>query len=408
MVTTRMQPPVSRRDDLVNPIDLHSARRAFDDNVPLTVGIEEELMLLDAVTLDLAPRATELIGALGGDPRFKLELPAAQIELVTPPAATVGVALRELIGARATLAAAAAGLGLRVAGAGAHPFAPPLAALNGGSRYDLTRAEYGIVAETQLVFGVHVHVAVGDAGATIAVHDALRSRLPELAALAAAAPYYAGRDTGLASVRPELAALLPRQGVPPALGSFEAFVAELAWGAAACGLRDARRWWWELRPHAGYGTLEVRVCDAQPDARGVGAIAAVVHALVADLAERHAAGALPPPAAGWRIAENRWAACRDGLAGTMADLDTGVREPTAERVKRMLCELGPAAERLGAAAQLADAHALLADGGEATRQRAVGAARGAHGLAAWLAERFHAQQQPPPVAAVAGGMADVR
>jgi hypothetical protein len=75
----------------------------------------------------------------------------------------------------------------------------------------------------------------------------------------------------------------------------------------------------------------------------------------------------------------------------------------------MLCELGPAAERLGAAAQLADAHALLADGGEATRQRAVGAARGAHGLAAWLAERFHAQQQqPPPVAAVAGGMADVR
>lgn len=363
-------------------------RTRFDEVTPLTVGVEEELMLLDAATLELAPRAVELLRALDGDPRFKLELPAAQLELLTSPAATVAEALGELRGARADLAAAAERLGLRVAGAGAHPFSAALGELNTGARYDMTRADYGVVAEAQLIFGLHVHVAVGDADATIAVHDALRSRLPELAALAAAAPYYLGRDTGLASIRPEITGLLPRQGVPPVLGSIDDFAAQLAWGAAAGAVPEPRRWWWELRPHPGYGTLEVRVCDTQADARGAGAIAAVVHALVAELSARHAAGELAPAVATWRITENRWSACRDGLRGQMADLHSGRREPTAERVGRLLGELRPAAHRLGCDDELADAFVLLDAGGEATRQRMVGAERGVRGLTAWLAERF--------------------
>jgi carboxylate-amine ligase len=373
-------------------MNIQSLRARFDETTPLTVGVEEELMLLDADTLELAPRAVELLEALGGDPRFKLELPAAQLELLTSPSATVTEALCELRAARADLAAAADGLGLRVAGAGTHPFSAGLGELNAGRRYDITRAEYGTVAEAQLVFGLHVHVAVGGADATIAVHDALRSLLPELAALGAAAPYYAGRDTGLASIRPEISGLLPRQGIPPVLGSIEEFAAQLAWGAAAGAVPEPRCWWWELRPHAGYGTLEVRVCDTQPDARGAGAMTAVVHALVAELSARHAAGDLPPTAASWRLAENRWSACRHGLGGHMADLESGRRERTAERVGRLLEQLSPAAHRLGCDAELADAHALLDDGGEAARQRAVCAERGVRGLTAWLSERFLASE----------------
>jgi carboxylate-amine ligase len=376
-------------------MDIHALRQPFDETTPLTVGIEEELMLLDAETLDLAPRAAELLRALGGDPRFKLELPAVQLELLTPPSATVGDAVAHLRAAREDLAEAAEPLGLRLAGAGVHPFAAPLGELNDGERYERTREDYGIVAEAQLLCGLHVHVAVGDADAAIAVHDTLRAYLPDLAALAAAAPYYAGRDTGLASVRPEIATLLPRQGVPPVLGSVAAFAAELAWGAATGAVPEPRRWWWELRPHTTFGTLEVRVCDTQPDVRGAGAVAGVVHALVAELTARHARGELPPPAAGWRIAENRWSACRYGLAGTMADLETGRREPTARRVARLLDDLAPAARRVGATAELGEARDLLRDGGDAARQRAVGAARGAHGLTAWLADRFLADELPP-------------
>jgi carboxylate-amine ligase len=372
-------------------MDVRFLRTRFDEATPLTVGVEEELMLLDAGTLELAPRAVELLDALGADPRFKLELPAAQLELLTPPATTVAEVLCHLRAARGDLATAAQRLGLRVAGAGAHPFSAGLGELNAGGRYDVTRAEYGAVAQAQLVFGLHVHVAVGGADATIAVHDALRSRLPELAALAAAAPYYAGRDTGLASIRPEISGLLPRQGIPPVLRGIEGFAAQLDWGAAAGTVPDPRCWWWELRPHPSYGTLEVRVCDSQPVARGVGAIAAVVHALVAELSARYGAGDLPPAADGWRIAENRWSACRHGLGGEMTDLESGRREPTAERVGRLLDELRPAARRLGCDAELADARALLDDGGEAARQRVVCSERGLRGLTAWLAGRFVAR-----------------
>jgi carboxylate-amine ligase len=125
-------------------------------------------------------------------------------------------------------------------------------------------------------------------------------------------------------------------------------------------------------------------------------MAAVVHALVAELSARHAAADLPPAAATWRIAENRWSACRHGLGGHMADLESGRREATAELVGRLLDELGPTARRLGCDAELADARVLLDDGGEATRQRAVCAERGLRGLTAWLAERFVAGDEPSP------------
>jgi glutamate---cysteine ligase / carboxylate-amine ligase len=349
------------RDSLPTAAEL---RAAFDQPDPVTVGLEEELMLLDAETLDLAPHAPEVLAELGGDPRFKLEMPAAQLEIVTAPHPTVAAAAEELARAREYLQHAVAGR-FRLAGAGAHPFATGEGPLNPGPRYEAIGAEYAAVARRQLVFGLHIHVAIRGADRALAVYNALRSYLPELAALAANAPFYEGRDSGLASVRSRISGLLPRQGVPPALDSFEAYADALRW----CGFDDPRQWWWELRLHPLFGTVEVRVPDTQRTVAETAAIGAVVHALATRLAERHDAGEALPVAESWRIDQNRWSACRHGLDGTMTDLATGRREPTRERVATLL-GVEPPLEH------------------PAARQREIAAERGLHGLVAWLADGF--------------------
>jgi carboxylate-amine ligase len=362
-------------------------REAFAGDAPMTVGLEEELMLLDPETLDLAPRAEDVLERVPGDPRFRRELPAAQLEIVLPPAGTVSEAVAALAAARADLAGAAAGTAL-LAGAGAHPFADVEGVLNTGERYDAIARHYGWVARRQLVFGQHVHVAVRPADRALAVFNALRSYLPLLAALASNAPFYGGADTGLASVRPTLCDLLPRQGVPPPMASWDELDAAMGWGVSAGAMAHHAQWWWEARLHPVFGTLEVRVPDAQTTVSEAAAVAAVVHALVGWLAERHDAGEALPVAPSWRIAENRWSACRYGIDGTIADLVTGEVAPTRARLSALLDDLAPAAERLGCAVELAGARERL-QAGSADRQREVADARGgAHGLVTWLAERF--------------------
>lgn len=344
-------------------------------------------MLLEPGTLDLSPCAGDALVALGGDPRFKPELPAAQIESVTAPRPTVGAAARDLRSARGDLAAALEGRA-RVAAAGAHPFAAALGELTEGLRYGELAEEYASIARRQLVFGLHVHVAVVGAQVAVAVHDALRSHLPELAALTANAPFHEGRDSGLASVRPRIAAMLPRQGVPPALGSWEAFEAALRWGASAGTLPDARRWWWELRLHPTFGTIEVRLADTQTTVGETAAYAALVHALVTWLAERARAGEPLTVAPTWRITENAFIAARDGLDAQLADLHTGEREPVRDRLERLFEELAPVAARCGCGAELEHARALAAGPGGAGRQRAAARRAGLGGLVAWLADRL--------------------
>ena len=361
-------------------------RSAFERVDSLTVGVEEELMLLDPETLDLAPRAGELIERTDGDPRFKLELPAAQIEILSPPLGSVAEAAEFLAAARRDLAAAAEGL-VRLGGAGVHGFAAVEGEVNPGERYRRTLEAYGRVARRQLVFAFQVHVAVPGPERALAVYNAMRSYLPELLALSANAPFYAGEDTGLATVRPKIAELLPRQGVPPAIESWERFAAELAWGERAGGVPEPRVWWWELRPHPIHGTIEVRVPDTQATVRDAAAVAAVAHSLAAWLAARHDAGELPPPASTWRIEENRWAALRGGVHGELADLETGERTPTRQRLDGLLDRLGPTAAAIGCADQLAAARELAAANG-ADRQRERARDCGPRAAVADLADRF--------------------
>jgi carboxylate-amine ligase len=366
----------------------------FDSVEPFTVGLEEEAMLLDPDTLDLAEVAPELLARLGeGVAPFKLELPASQIELVTPPRRSAADVTADLARARGELLVASAGL-VRPAAAGVHPFSAPAGTLNRGPRYDRAATDYGWVARRQLVCALQVHVAVGGAERTLAVYNALRSELPLLAALAANAPVYGGADTGLASVRPAICALLPRQGIPPAFESWDELAGALRWGAATGQVPEPGFWWWELRPHPRFGTLELRVPDAQTTLADASAVAAVAHALVVELAERHDAGELPPPAPSWRIAENRWSASRHGVEGTLADLETGEPRPTRERLAQLLDRLQPVAERVDAEAGLAAARELV-DRNGALRQRAVVDESGPRGVASWLADRFGAALGAP-------------
>ncbi len=299
---------------------------AFDAAPAFTVGIEEELMLLDPETLELAPRALDVLARLDDDARFKAELPASQLEILTAPHADVRETVAELQAGRQRLAECLEGEVLPAA-AGVSPLGSGVGELNDLPPYAHTLREYGPVAGRQLVCALQVHVAVNGAERALAVYNAARGYLPLLAALAANAAVYEGRDTGFASIRPKLSELLPRQGVPPALESWEEYAEALRWGAESGAFPGPGAWWWELRPRPRWGTLEFRVPDSQRTIAEAAAIAAVIQALVVWLAGSEApAGAVPT----WRIEENRWSACRHGVEGSMADLETGAVKSTRE------------------------------------------------------------------------------
>jgi carboxylate-amine ligase len=214
----------------------------------------------------------------------------------------------------------------------------------------------------------------------------MRGWLPELLALAANAPFYDGEDSGLATVRPKVNELLPRQGVPPAIPSWEDWAGALRWGAALGTVPEARVWWWELRPHPAFGTLEVRVPDAQTTVEDAVGVVAVIHCLAHWLAQRHDAGEELAAAPTWRIEENRWRALSRGLDGELADLRTGEIATARERLRALFDQLEPSARELGCERELGFAR-TLADAGGAERQRAA-AGGDARAAVAWLIGRY--------------------
>jgi carboxylate-amine ligase len=216
------------------------------------------------------------------------------------------------------------------------------------------------------------------------VYNAARSYLPELGALAANSPFFDGHDSHLASARRSLMGAFHRSGVPPAFRTWEDFAAFVEWGRRGRLFPDASHFWWELRPHARYGTVELRAADTQTRVEDALAVAVVFQSLAAWLAERHDAGETLPVHDTVRIEENAWRSMRYGVRGWMVDLEDGEPAPARERIGRLLDELEPVAERLGGADGLRTARALLLDNG-AERQRYVEAAEGLDGLVRWLA-----------------------
>ncbi|HEY9333801.1 MAG TPA: glutamate-cysteine ligase family protein [Kribbella sp.] len=349
----------------------HCVRSVFDRTVAGTIGLEEEILLVRRDSWLPAP-AADVVADIG-DPRVKQELPSCQVEIATSVHTSAVDAVGELRWGRARIAAACAADVVPIAAA-VHPLADLPVALAPTDRADGLKARYGEMIGRQLVSSVQIHLAFGDADCTLGVYHALRDLLPELAALAGAAPFAAGRDTGLCSVRPIIASELPRQGVPPIIASWTQFAEDLKWAVQG---RESE-WWWELRPHIRYGTLELRVLDVQATSDRTEAIVRFVSALVARLTDLYYRGELAPPAPTWRIAENRWAALRHGVRGELLDLRTG----TARSTSRCLYDLIDAAEPY-APGDLDDVRALVADP-PVEQLRSLGP----HKLMPWLAEVF--------------------
>jgi carboxylate-amine ligase len=239
----------------------------------LTLGVEEELFLVDPETLDLAPGVERLLGPEG----IKTELFSCFVETNTPVCETATEALGELRRLRALVAERAAGVGLAVAAAGSHPFGvaarQPIVQ---EQRYLDMVAELGKLALGQLVFGLHVHVGMASFEDCLRALEALRPWVPQVLALSANSPYLEGRETGELSSRLGRLHELPRAGPPPPLRS----VADWEGAVAAEGV-EYTRIWWDVRPHPRLGTLEVRIADQATSVERSGALVALVQALCA-------------------------------------------------------------------------------------------------------------------------------
>lgn len=335
---------------------------AFGRSAPWSVGIEEELFVLDGETLEPVPVPP---GWLDGT-RFKAELHASVVELNTGVCANVGEAVAELGELRAEAKRRAERAGLAVAASGSWPTAvaeeQPITQDPGYLRF----VDYaGPSARRQYVCGLHLHIGVSSPAACMQALEGALPWLPVVLALSANSPYLAGTETGLASARAEILALLPRSGAPPVFRTYEEWET-FAERLLALGLADAyTRIWWDVRPHPRFGTLEVRIPDQPTRLGATAALAAVTQALVASTSEGS-------PADRGIYAQNRWAAARFGRVAELIHPDGERLARVDDLLVELLQRVGPSAERLGGAAFLGPL-GTLAQSGE---QLAVGRREG--------------------------------
>jgi len=292
------------------------------DSAPLTLGVEEELMILDAETLELAPRVQTFLGTEG----FKTELFATMLELYTPVCRTpdeAGEALRRL---RATAADVAEANGLRVAASGSHPISDPeTQEIVDEPRYREFVEYAGVSARRQGVHGLHVHVGMPDLSTCLRVMEGALPWLPAVLAVSANSPYLSGRATGHMSNRAEVLAQLPRHGPPPV--DWEGAVERMV----SLGIvSDSNALWWDVRPSPRFGTLEFRIADQPTELERSVAIVALLQSLCERLLDQ----ADGRPAERTLYEEARWAAAHYGprarLPHPNGDRLVGVAELVAE------------------------------------------------------------------------------
>jgi len=357
--------------------------RAFGRRSPWSVGVEEEIMLLDGETFELVPASAELIEGAGKLEHglLKTELFASVVELTTEPCDTVADAADALRGLRRGADDAAVGLGLRLAAAGTHPTAVPARQEIADDPRYLEFVEYaGVSAKRQGVNGLHVHVEMPSAEACFAALEGVLPWLPVVLALSANSPYLAGQETGLASNRAEILAQLPRSGAPPAFGSFdgwERFVDRFV----TAGLADGyTRFWWDVRPHPAFGTVEVRMPDQPTAIERTIAFVALLQALCAHFAE----GWDGQPADRGAYQQNRWAALRYGGEAELLHPRDDRTATVTELTRELLDLLAGRAAELGTAALMS---LLVGAEPEGRRQLEVGRRDGLQAVCADVVER---------------------
>jgi carboxylate-amine ligase len=365
-----------------------------------TVGIEEEVMLLHPHDWSLAQQIDRVLDAL--DPELAAHVTAethkSALELATGVHETVGAAIAELHALRAGLERTLAMLGLEVASAGTHPFTVwHETVVSGGSRYQAVYGSMRELARREPTFGLHVHVGVRHPEDAIVLANSLRGHLPMLLALSANSPFWQGRDTGLASARTPLFQAFPRVGIPRAFADYADYVAAVDLLIRCDAFPEPTFLWWDVRPQPRFGTVEVRIMDAQTTVSETGALAALVQSIARLEIEQ---GYLSPlqlnsPEV---LDENRFLAARDGVAAELIDVASERRLPIRPQLDELLAASLPHARTLGCEAELLMCRDI-ADAAPATRQ--IEAARASPqrlpGLVHELAAQFSTAPRSPIV-----------
>jgi carboxylate-amine ligase len=349
----------------------------FGKGDPYTLGVEEEYMLLDGDTLDLVQHVEAVLEAAEGhelEQRVNPELMQSVLEIATPVCRTPGDVEAELRKLRTYVTGLAAERGMRVGSAGTHPFSLfERQRITARDRYRHLVDQLQYVARRELIFGLHIHVAVDDPERAIKIVNGLLTHLSSLLALSASSPFWRGELTGLASSRQMVFAAFPRSGPPPRFRDYADY-AEVVGQLEKTGcIADYTHIWWDIRLHPRFGTVEIRICDAVTLVEDAVALAAFCQALVKLYSERDAVGAEIPSYHRILTTENKWLAARYGLEAPVMDLATGRRNriPVAQLVRRTLKEIEPHARELGSERELEGIREILARGNGSDRQRRI-------------------------------------
>jgi glutamate---cysteine ligase / carboxylate-amine ligase len=335
-------------------IDLDAAAALFAQARDLTVGVEEEFSILDPDTLDLMPRFEELRAAAAADELLREaitgELISSEIEIISGAGADLQDALARQRDRRRRLFALIAANGAALGSTGTHPWADyRVQPIIDTEHYRRVDRDLKYVAWRNNTFSLHVHVGVNDIDRAVRVCDRLRPVLPLLLAISANSPYLDGQDSGLHSARTQsFTKSFPRCGVPDAFGGWPAYREYIEFLQRTRSIVEFTQIWWSVRPHFSFGTIELRICDAQSSAQESEALAGLMLACVAQAAREIDEGAPfidHPPRL---IEENMWRAIRFGLDGRLIDLDRGEEYPAREAIERLLRWTAPLRSELGA------------------------------------------------------------
>ncbi len=337
----------------MNSLDLERAAETFAAATDFTVGVEEEFSILDPRTLDLVPRFEELRTAAATDPVLREavagELISSEIEIISGAGADLHDALAHQRERRRRLFALAAGRGAALGATGTHPWADyreqPII-----DTEHYRRVEEGLqyVAWRNNTFSLHVHVGVRDIDRAVRVCDRLRDVLPLLLAISANSPYLDGRDSGLHSARTQsFTKSFPRCGVPDPFGGWPAYRDYIEFLTRTNSIVEFTQVWWSVRPHFAFGTVELRICDAQATAQESEALASLMVACIAQAA-RDVDDGVPHSEQPQRlIEENMWRATRFGLDGRLIDLDRAEEYPGRAAIERLAAWTEPMRGELG-------------------------------------------------------------
>jgi glutamate---cysteine ligase / carboxylate-amine ligase len=337
-------------------LDLDLARERFESSTDFTIGLEEEFAILDPGTLELEHRFEQVYAACQEDEALADsaagELIASEIEIRSGRAASFAEAVALQRERRARLFALADGMGLALGAMGTHPWADYLdQRIIDTPHYIRLRHELGWVAQRNNTWSMHVHMGVRGADRAIAVCDRMRELLPLLLAVSANSPFLDRRDTGLHTVRTEIfTRTFPRCGVPSPFGDWSRYAEFVGMLKRTGSVVESTQLWWSVRPHHSFGTVEVRICDAQTRGEESFALAGLIAACIAqatlDYDERGYDGA-GAPLADREIEENLWRAIRHGMSGRLIDFRRGVEVEAASALEALLAWTEPARAQLG-------------------------------------------------------------